>query len=218
MGNKLGFWVIWGLFIVYAFGFAPVDRPENMELIRQLVTGDVAQINPAIVALFNIMGVWPLAYACILATDGRGQKVPAWIFAVGSFFLGAFALLPYFALRSDNPQFEGKKTWVIKILDSRITGLLIATAGVGLLLYGLKYGDWADFAYQWQTNRFIHVMSLDFCLLCALFPWLVKDDLQRRGIDNASVFMAIASFPLVAPLVYLSLRPNVSESTDSQST
>ena len=211
MGNKLGFWLIWGLFIIYGFGFAPPDRPENMELIRRLITGEVSGINPAIVALFNIMGILPLAYACILATDGRGQKVPAWLFAIGSLAVGAFALLPYFALRQDNPQFVGKKGWLVQIFDSRITGLAIATAGIGLLLYALKYGDWADFAHQWQTNRFIHVMSLDFCLLCALFPWLLKDDMQRRGMANDTLFMAVASFPFIAPLVYLALRPNVIE-------
>jgi hypothetical protein len=207
--GKLGFWLVWGLFLGYAFFFAPPDRPETLTLIQRLITGDIAGINPAIVALFNLMGVLPCAYACILCTDGQGQKVPAWLFALSGFFVGAFALLPYFALRQDNPQFVGEKSWAVKILDSRLTGLVVASLGIFLLLYGLRFGDWADFALQWRSSRFIHVMSLDFCLLCALFPWLLKDDMLRRGWDSDTVFMAVASFPLLGPLVYLCVRPSV---------
>jgi len=207
--DKLGFWLIWAMFISYAFLFAPPDRPETIDLIKRLIAGDIAGINPAIVALFNLMGVLPCAYACILCTDGRGQKIPAWLFAISAFFVGAFALLPYFALRQDNPQFVGEKSWSVQILDSRITGLVLAITGIFLLVYGLRFGDWADFALQWRTSRFIHVMSLDFCLLTAMFPWLLKDDMQRRGWTSDTGFMAVSAFPVVGPLVYLCVRPNV---------
>ena len=103
MTNKLGFWLIWILFSVYAFIFAPPDRPDTWPLIQKLIAGDWQSTNAYIVSLFNLMGVFPCIYACILASDGRGQKVPAWLFAALSFFVGAFALLPYFALREPNP-------------------------------------------------------------------------------------------------------------------
>lgn len=208
MEIKIGFWLVWALFITYAFGFAPPDTPNTLELITKLVQGDVAGINPAIVALFNLMGVLPCAYACVLVSDGKGQKIPAWLFVVASFFVGAFALLPYLALREENPQFVGEKSWAVKILDSRITGFVIAVAGIVLLVYGLRFGDWQDFLLQWKTNRFIHVMSLDFCLLCALVPWLLKDDLSRRGWgDRDNVFTLVSAFPLVGVLIYLCIRP-----------
>jgi len=207
--DKLGFWLVWGLFITYAFLFAPPDRPETFDLIKRLIAGDIAGINPAIVALFNLMGVLPCVYACILCTDGRGQKVPAWLFSLSAFFVGAFALLPYLALRQDNPQFVGEKSWAVKILDSRITGLVLAITGTFLVIYGLRFGDWADFALQWRTSRFINVMSWDFCLLSAMLPWLLKDDMQRRGWTSDTAFMAVSAFPVLGPLVYLCVRPNV---------
>ena len=216
--DKLGFWLVWAMFVIYAFFFAPPDRPDTFDLIKRLIAGDIAGINPAIVALFNLMGVLPCAYACILCTDGRGQKVPAWLFALGAFFVGAFALLPYFALRQDNPQFVGEKGWAVKILDSRLTGLVFAIMGIFLVLYGLRFGNWADFAEQWRTSRFIHVMSLDFCLLTALFPWLLKDDMQRRGWTSDSAFMSVSAFPVLGPLVYLCVRPNVIAVTPEPST
>ncbi|OIP73215.1 MAG: DUF2834 domain-containing protein [Oscillatoriales cyanobacterium CG2_30_44_21] len=206
MTNKLGFWLVWILFSVYAFVFAPPDRPETLDLIKKLIAGEWQETNGYIVAIFNLMGVFPCVYACILASDGRGQKVPAWIFSGLSFFLGAFALLPYFALREPNPSFEGKTNWNIKLLDSRFTGLTLSAIALYFLVYGFSSGNWGDFLQQWQTSRFIHVMSLDFCMLSLMFPWLLSDDMERRGMTDDRFFSFIALIPLVGALIYLCLR------------
>ncbi|TAF31810.1 MAG: DUF2834 domain-containing protein, partial [Oscillatoriales cyanobacterium] len=162
--------------------------------------------NPLIVALFNIMGVWPLIYSCVLFADGRGQKIRAWIFATLSFGVGAFALLPYLALREPNPEFSGTKNIFLKILDSRFTGIVLTLGAAALVAFGLTRGDWSDFVRQWQTSRFIHVMSLDFCMLCLLFPALLTDDMARRGMQNSTAFWAVTLVPLFGPLAYLCAR------------
>jgi hypothetical protein len=131
---------------------------------------------------------------------------PPWPFVAGSFGVGAFALLPYLALRHPNSGFTGSKTAVIKLLDSRWTGVVLALGTIALVSYGAIAGDWSDFVAQWQTSRFIHVMSLDFCLLCLLFPTVLGDDMARRGLQNPRIFWA-ASLPLVGPVIYLALRP-----------
>ncbi len=206
MFRKLGFWLLWIAFSTYAFVFAPPDSPETITLITNLSTGKVADINPLIVALFNIMGIWPLIYSCVLFTDGRGQKIPAWLFATLSFGVGAFALLPYLALREPNPEFLGKKNVFLKILDSRFTGILLILGAAALVALCLTKGDWSDFIQQWQTSRFIHVMSLDFCMLSLLFPALLADDMARRGMQNTTAFWAVTLVPLFGPLAYLCTR------------
>ncbi len=208
---KIGFWLLWIGFSTYAFVFAPPDSPETITLITNLSTGKVADINPLIVALFNIMGIWPLIYSCVLFTDGRGQKIPAWLFATLSFGVGAFALLPYLALREPNPEFSGTKNVFLKILDSRFTAILLTLGAVALVALGLTKGDWSDFIQQWQTSRFIHVMSLDFCMLSLLFPALLADDMTRRGMQNSTAFWAITLVPLFGPLAYLCTRPPLPE-------
>jgi hypothetical protein len=209
--TRIGFWLLWVGFVSYAFLFAPPDRPDTLELIKSLSTGNWEGINPIIVALFNIMGVFPMIYSCLVFIDGRGQKIPAWLFAGASFGVGAFALLPYLALRESNPQFPGKKNFLIKLLDSRITGIALTIGTIILLSYGLQ-GDWSNFVQQWQTSRFIHVMSLDFCLLCLLFPALLGDDLARRDVKNQSLFWVLGFIPLFGALIYLCLRPPIKES------
>jgi hypothetical protein len=73
--QKNWIWLIWIAFTTYAFVFAPPDSPEKtITLITNLSTGKIADINPLIVALFYIMGVWPLIYSCVLFADGRGRK------------------------------------------------------------------------------------------------------------------------------------------------
>jgi hypothetical protein len=207
MIRKVSFWVLWVGFIGYAVLLAPPDRPDTLALIQNLSTGNWDGINPLIIALFNLMGVWPLIYSCLMVVDGRGQTILAWPFAIASFAVGAFALLPYLALRQPNPGVVGAKNWGLKLLDSRWTGLAIALLAIALVVYGVIAGDWSDFVQQWQTSRFIHVMSLDFCLLCLVFPTLLGDDMARRGLKAPRVFWGVALLPLFGPLLYLVSRP-----------
>lgn len=214
MTSKALFWAVWAGFIGYAFFLAPPDQPDTASLIIKLSTGDWQNINPLVIALFNLMGIWPMIYGCLLLIDGRVQPFPAWPFVVGSFGLGAFVLLPYLALRQPNPNFVGEKTLLLKLVDNRWTGVAIATGTVILLAYGLLLGDWSNFVEQWQTSRFIHVMSLDFCLLCLLFPILLGDDLARRNLQDRRLFWAIALTPLLGPALYLALRPPISQASE----
>lgn len=215
MIQKISFTLLWLGFSLYAFTLAPPAQPDTFEVITKLSTGQWDEINPLIVALFNLMGIWPIIYACLALIDGIGQKIPAWPFVTLSFGIGAFALLPYLALREPNVEPNNAATDLSKdqsrsklltLVDSPWTGRAIALASITLLIYGLANGNWADFAQQWQTSQFIHVMSLDFCMLCAVVSPLVKSDMAKRGIDNPALFWAAALIPLLGVVFYLSVR------------
>ncbi len=218
MQRKIIFGLIWVSFIGYAFFFSPNASPDTLDLIINLSAGNWQEINPWVVSLFNLMGILPATYACLLFFDGRNQKLSAWIFVVGSFGLGAFALLPYLALRESNTVWDGDKNLLLKILESPITGLILTFGAITLLGLGIIYGDWGDFILQWQTNQFIHIMSLDFCLLSLLFPTLVKDDSIRRGIKNPEIFWVMSFIPLFGTLIYLCLRSPLSNEHQLAST
>lgn len=213
MARRIGFGLLWLAFVSYAFLLAPPNQPDTFELIKNLSTGNWDGINPLVIALFNIMGVMPMLYSCLLFLDGRGQKVPAWPFAIASFGVGAFMILPYLALRQPNPVFMGEKNGLLKLLDSRWLAIALSLSAVGLLAYGISAGDWANFAQQWRTDRFIHVMSLDFCLLCLLFPALVGDDMARRNWQNPPMFWTVVLLPLLGAIAYLCLRPPIGSSS-----
>lgn len=212
MIRKVSFLLLWLGFVSYAFLLAPPNQPDTFELIKNLSTGKWEGINPLVVSLFNIMGVWPMIYSCLLFIDGKEQKIPAAPFATLSFGVGAFALLPYLALREPNTKFTGKKNLFLKILDSRLTGIVLSIGAIAIVVYGLN-GDWSNFVQQWQTDRFIHVMSLDFCLLCLLFPALLGDDMARRGMKNSAIFWLTALIPLFGSLIYLCVRSPLPENS-----
>jgi hypothetical protein len=216
MSRKVALGLLWLGLAVYAFFLAPPDQPNTLELIKNLIAGNWQGINPIVVSLFNILGIVPMIYACLLLIDGRQQKLPAWPFVTFSFGIGAFSLLPYLALREPNQEFTGNKNLLLKIVDSRICGVVISLASIALIAYGFIGGNWQDYIYQFQTSRFIHVMSIDFCVLCLLFPSILGDDMARRGINNPKFFWAVSLIPLFGALAYLCLRPPLIERTERE--
>ncbi len=204
---RIGFAILWLSFVIYAFAFAPPNQPDTFELITQLSSGQWEGINPTIVALFNLMGIWPMIYACLALIDGADQNIPAWPFVVASFAVGAFAILPYLVLRQPHTTFTGSKSTLLSVLDSPWVGRLLAAGSLALLGYGLLEGDWSNFTAQWQTSRFINVMSLDFCLLCAVVAPLLKDDMAKRKINSPIIFGIATLIPLLGIVFYLSVRP-----------
>ena len=221
--NQIIFGLLWLGFTGYAFFLAPPDRSDTLQLIIDLSTGKWDGINPLVIALFNLMGVLPMVYACLMLIDGKTQQLSAGLFSAASFGVGAFAILPYLALRVPNTETdldraragEIDRRGIIKLVDSRWIGISLTTATIVLFVYGISRGNFADFAQQWQTNRFIHVMSLDFCLLTLLLPVLIPDDMERRHFDNPKLVKALSLIPLFGALYYLSIRPNLPESDSS---
>ncbi|MCP2732549.1 DUF2834 domain-containing protein [Limnofasciculus baicalensis] len=208
----MAFWLIWIGLIAYGFLLSPPNQPDTFELIKNMSIGNWEGINPLILTLFNIMGIWPLIYAAVLFSDGRGQKIPAWAFATASFGVGAFAILPYLALRQPNQKFTGAKDIFLKFLDSRWLGVALSLATFALLCFGLTQGNWGNFIAQWQTSKFIHVMSLDFCMLSLLFPAILGDDMARRGMTNSPLYWVVVLLPLIGALLYLCFRTPLSDS------
>jgi hypothetical protein len=209
MISKVLLGLLWLGFISYAFVLAPPDSPETFTLIQHLSTGQWDGINPWIIALFNVMGVWPLLYCGVLFADGDGQTVRAWPFAVASMAVGAFSILPYLALRTPHADWSGKKTRGLRIFDSRWIGAIALLGSVACLWFGATQGNWSDFVRQWYSSRFIHVMSLDFLMLSVLFPTLIPDDMARRGMDATGWLRFVPIVPLIGPCVYLMGRSSL---------
>lgn len=210
MGRKLVLWLVWIGFIAYVLLFAPPLQPDTFQPVQTLLSGQLPSINPVIVSLFCMIGIWLLIYSCLIFADGRMQRLPAWAFILASVGMGVIALIPYLAIREPNQEFSGDKDAWLELLDSQSTGVILSVSTIILLAYALFFGDWSAFVQEFQTNRFIHGMSLAFCLLCLLFPFptLLSDDMARRSLNsNSQLFWLVALVPLFGPLAYLCLRP-----------
>jgi len=210
MGRQLLLWLVWLGFILYVLLLAPPLQPDTLQPLETLLSGQIPVINPVIVSLFSLIGIWLLIYSCLIFIDGRMQRLPAWAFILASVGTGVIALIPYLALREPNQQFSGPKDAWLGVLDSRWSGAILTFSTLVLLGFALIFGDWPAFVYEFQANRFIHAMSLAFCLFTILFPFptLLSDDMARRGLSSSSqLFWLVALVPLFGPLGYLCLRP-----------
>ncbi|MBW4565546.1 MAG: hypothetical protein KME32_31590 [Mojavia pulchra JT2-VF2] len=210
MNRKLALWLLWGGFIAYILLLAPpLHLEETLTLLKNILTLQWTAINPIILSLFSLVGIWLLIYSGVLFIDGRMQSIPFWPFALASVGSGVLGLLPYLAFREPNQEFSGQKDAFLNLLDSRFFGIVLSFSTLVLLVYGFTLGDWGDFVQQFLSDRFINGMSLAFCLFCLLFPTVLGDDMARRRWNNSQVFWAVAFVPLIGPLAYLCLRPSL---------
>ena len=206
--RRLAFSLLLAADIAYAAYLAPKGDPPGVSL-RTLALGQGPARNPAVWAVFQLLGVVPLMYWALMIPDGRGQKVWAWPFALGMMALGSFVLLPYLILRRPYPRpVPGPASLPVRWFGGRPFAVFVALALAGLLLYGVGRGDLADYAHWFRHSNFIHVMTVDFLLLTLLFPTLLRDDMARRHVSDEDPLGRFAlAVPLLGPAWYLLRRP-----------
>ncbi|MFN6485131.1 MULTISPECIES: hypothetical protein [unclassified Nostoc] len=119
----------------------------------------------------------------------------------------------YFIFRKSNQAFYGIKDRWLSIIEQRTTGVCLLVTTIILLSYAVLAGNWEDYTQQFFHRSFVHLISLDFCLMCLIFPVtsLFDDDMARRGIKDTRIFWIVALFPLFGSLLYLCLRPSLPE-------
>lgn len=215
MLRKLTLWGVWAGFIWYVLLVAPPIQPDTLQPLQVLLNGQVPLLNPVMISLFSLVGIWLLIYSGLVFADGRMQRLPAWGFMLAAIGSGVVGLIPYLALREPNQQFFGRKDAWLKLMDARSTGVILLLSTIGLLAFALFFGDWNAYLHEFQTNRFVHAMSLAVCLFAILFPFptLLSDDMARRRMTDPLIFWAVALLPLWGPLLYLCLRPSLPELT-----
>ncbi|MGI2908146.1 hypothetical protein [Tolypothrix sp. VBCCA 56010] len=214
MNIKIAFWLLWAGFIAYILLLSPpLHLEQTLTLLKNIFTLNFAEINPIILSLFALIGIWLLIYSGLLFIDGRMQSIPFYPFALASVASGVIGLIPYLALRNSNQEFSGQKDAFLNLLDSRFFGVVLSLSTIAIFAYGFGFGDWDDFVQQFLSDRFIHGMSLAFCLFCLLFPTVLGDDMARRSWNNLQIFWTVTLLPLIGPLIYLCLRPSLAETT-----
>lgn len=212
--NRSALWLLWAGFIVYVVFLAPPLHLEaTIQLLVNILTLQWMQVNPVILSLFSLVGIWLLIYSSLLFFDGRMQSIRFYPFAIASVASGVIGLIPYLALRESNQSFSGEKDKFLNFLDSRFFAYSLTVTTLGLFIYAFIFGNWDGFIDQFMQDKFIHGMSLAFCLFYLLFPTsILDDDIARRNWNKqqmGQLYLFIALAPLFGPLAYLCLRPRL---------
>ncbi|CAI9089839.1 OLC1v1024487C1 [Oldenlandia corymbosa var. corymbosa] len=152
--------------LYYVFILAPNQTPSTdtyfVKKLLNVIGDDGFRMNEVLVALWYIMGLFPLVYSMLLLPSARSEKgsLPVWPFLVLSFFLGAYGLIPYFILWKPPPPPVDEteiKSWPLNFLESKVTAGITLAAGLGLIVYaGLSNGDvWKEFHLYFRSSRFV---------------------------------------------------------------
>ena len=215
--RKLTFGSIWLSLVIYSVVFT-IDKAmsssseafqQDLDLIINMSILKWEGINPIIIAIFFIMGIFPLVYGAFILFD-RQDKISPYPFFATSFGLGAFTLLPYFALRQPDTTRQKENSLLLKFIDSRLLAIVSLVSMVAFVVWGIVKGDWSDFINQWHHSQFVHIMTIDFCLLSLLIPAaILKDDMKRRGIENNKLLWLVALIPIFGSSIYWCLRPQL---------
>lgn len=93
----------------------------------------------------------------------------------------------------------------------------IVTASIAAMLalcLAATPATWAHFGFLFTHSKAVHVMCIDLSLLTLMSPFLVVADARARGVHLAQnpagavcLGLAMLAVPLVAPGVYLLMRP-----------
>jgi hypothetical protein len=196
---RIGLSLVWAALLAEALLLSPAARPDQTAWLVRLLTGDWSGEEPLVVALFQLMGIWPFAMGALLAPRLRRRPIPLWPFAVASMALGAFALLPGIALGGTPVDRAERARWQVW-LGSRVLVGLLALPAAALVLWGVFAGSPAAFLDIWRTEQFVHVMALDFLVLwlaSVVFAWAEDPDGPWW----------VAGVPLFGALAFRALRP-----------
>ena len=222
IARKVTFGLIWLSLVIYSVFFsiakAKADSAnafqQDLDLIINMSILEWDGINPIIIAIFFIMGIFPLVYGAFILFD-RQEKISPYPFFATSFGLGAFTLLPYFALRQPEATRQKENSLLLKVLDSRLMAIVSLVSIAVFAIWGITNGDWSDFITQWHNSQFVHVMTIDFCILSLLIPAaILKDDMKRRGVENNRLLWLVALIPLLGGSIYWCIRPQLSSNSN----
>ncbi|XP_057792911.1 LOW QUALITY PROTEIN: uncharacterized protein LOC131009530 [Salvia miltiorrhiza] len=216
----------WAGLMYYISFLAPNQTPVTDEyFVKKLLNlkgDDGYEMNQVLVALWYIMGLWPLVYSMLLLPTARSSKskIPVWPFVALSFFGGAYFLIPYFVLwRPPAPPVAEPelRRWPLNFLESKLTAGVTLAAGVAITAYAFSSGGdvWREFYQYFQGSKFIHVMSIDFALLSTFAPFWVYNDVTARKRDGrGSWLLPLSLVPFLGPSLYLLLRPPLEATSD----
>lgn len=170
--------------------------------------------NPAVLAVFGLLVIETLMYWAQLSIDSVRQKIIAWPFAIAMMPIGALSLLAYLILRG-TPAISDRRSIGLpfRLVASRRCACLLLAVLIALLALAVWQGDWLAFIRDFRTIGLINLATVNLVLLILLFPVLLPDDFDRRGLNEEGLLPRIAmAVPLLGPALYLALRPGEASS------
>jgi hypothetical protein len=179
-----------------------VPSGEELTLIMNLIFFQYSTLEPLLIIIFYLMGIWPAVQASLLYGDGREKRIPEWPFILASFFMGGYALSVYILLRENKkaPKHHNK---LQRLLESNLWGLILVVSTVGLFLLGFLLGNPLRYIDEFQKYLFVRVMTIDFLLFMMITPITIYIHSVNNSIDVPLYVLIVGVIPILGALYYL---------------
>ena len=217
---------VWVSLIAWAFLAAPgeLSNPADAELVTLLIeqpTPRPESVNELFFTVWNCFVVVPAVIGALEAPVGKGQRLPATPFFLGSGAFGYFALGPYFAtrtVREEAGELEDMGFFSRNVFESKIFAGLLSAVAISIPFTSDIFtcdlpSTVAGFKELFSSSKFVSVATVDITLMSALTSVLVSEDAKRRGWEDKATALLAATLllPVVGPSLYLLARPSLKE-------
>ncbi|KAL7554759.1 hypothetical protein ACHAWF_018290, partial [Thalassiosira exigua] len=217
---------------VFFLGFAflrTAAEPEgaSAEPLQQFLADPLNPgFNELFFAIWNLLGLFFVPFACLLMPGARGQKLPATPFLLGSMFGGYGVLGLYASARTPDPSPMSRDDlgwFTANVLENKLFNYFIllafASAYVSSGVLEALVGDpgrlLKEFGEQFSGTAIVSASSVDFLILTLSAASFVPEDLSRRGYKGDLAPTTIAAMTTLLPGVgialYCALRPSLDE-------
>ena len=151
--------IAWIGLLIYG-GYYSIFINPGSTFLADLFAGNA---DPFAFMVFNLLGMIPLAFFVFFQSYYQ-LKWYHYVFLLGSFVFGGFATGGIFVF----PPEEKTPKVTRRVI---IAGLLITIA---VMTYGLGFGSLTTYLESFQTDTFVHVMTVDFFVLFIFYLALPK--------------------------------------------
>lgn len=189
--------LVWAVAIVFILLFGN-NRVFPDGFLISFLRFDQSQFDTSVLSLFSLLGIYPFAFFLLFLDEKRFMRPGPLVASIGSFFLGAFVLMPYVALAIPRKTFLPFRCrgWIPTVVA------LLSVVTTLLLWIALARSDWSIFRIYFETNQFVRTMTVDLLLFYILQVYL----LRRIRLRNAQTFQWLDAIPLFGLFRYLFAR------------
>ncbi len=173
--------IAWIGLVIYGLYYSIFVNPGST-FLADLLSGNA---DPLAFMVFNLLGMIPLAFF-LYFTQYYTLKWFHYVFLLGSFVFGGFATGAIFIwMPEEKPAQENKRVM--------LAGLIITVA---VIIYGL-FGSLQAYIEAFNTDTFVHVMTVDFFVLWIFYlalPKLKNDLIQLFFVPAFYIQMLFKDF------------------------
>ncbi|WP_025724751.1 hypothetical protein [Acholeplasma granularum] len=149
------------LLIIYTI-YHLVFKYSSLNLLSDIFSMNV---DPLILAVFNLLGMFPLTFLLFAITTNKLNKVD-FIFLFLGFVLGGFAVAPYFIYKK-NPKYRNIRVF-------KYTSFILMFTTIIIIIFGLILGNFQVYLNAFLNDSFIHIMTIDFIFMIFISPLILK--------------------------------------------